>query len=459
MSRRFQAVDPAMSEAIILSRGELYERVWAMPIGKAAESLGVTNARLKRICERHEIPTPPVGHWTQKRFGKATDPDPLPPSSSGRLDRIRIEPAPAGVSTSFGRTVDNPEIARLIDLERLPKQRIVVPDQLDNPHPIIRRSKHAFEHGGHIDHMGLFRISRESEEECVDIAVAKTSVPRALRLMNALFRALEQRGYRVTAQKQRDPHSYSKGLIRCHVLGEQFGFRLREKIRRIKLTDEEMEKNSRLSWYDRNKTRDEPTGVFELAITDTVRVGDPAWKDDPEDGTLEGRLNDVVVGLLSAVHWERANRSRREEAERKAKLESEELERRRAAAARLQEEQERICKAEKARVTQLESSSADWEKAVRLRNFIDAIREEAIRRHGSLDGLPGFARWLEWANVHVRSIDPLGADKPLPRIDAPDDPPVAGATSQPVDRCPKCGFKYGWDGSACQHCHHGLVGG
>jgi hypothetical protein len=75
------------------------------------------------------------------------------------------------------------------------------------------------------------------------------------------------------------------------------------------------------------------------------------------------------------------------------------------------------------RVDRLGSSAGRWEQARRLAAYIDAVRQQAIRRHGSIEAAPDVARWLEWAEAHRHSIDPLSSDKELPSIKAPDDQP------------------------------------
>ncbi len=56
------------SEIIVLSRQELYDRVWSRAVRTVAPELGVSDGGLKNICKRLDIPTPPLGYWAKKEY-------------------------------------------------------------------------------------------------------------------------------------------------------------------------------------------------------------------------------------------------------------------------------------------------------------------------------------------------------------------------------------------------------
>lgn len=45
-----------------LTRRNLYEKVWSQPIRTLAKEFGISDVGLKKICTRHHIPTPGLGH-------------------------------------------------------------------------------------------------------------------------------------------------------------------------------------------------------------------------------------------------------------------------------------------------------------------------------------------------------------------------------------------------------------
>jgi hypothetical protein len=247
-------------------------------------------------------------------------------------------------------------------------------------------------------------------DECADLSVAPVSIPRALRLMDALFRALERRGFPVTVRDGGSAQE-QESRVRCTILGEEFEIRLREKLTKARRSERDRLRDPSIPSTPRRKPRLKPKGVLVIDLLNQSKCVRQSWSDDG-GGLLEGRLNDVVLGLLIEVQrnrWLRTEAARRREE--------------RDLAWRGREKEERLRQVEQVRVARLEGAAEGLQKAQRLRVFIEAVREEALRRHGRLEDLPGVSRWLEWAEGHARSIDPLGPDKPLPRIDVPGDPP------------------------------------
>ena len=54
---------------IILTREQLYERVWQMLIDTLRKEFGISNVGLGKICRHRQIPVPPRGYWAKKKVG------------------------------------------------------------------------------------------------------------------------------------------------------------------------------------------------------------------------------------------------------------------------------------------------------------------------------------------------------------------------------------------------------
>ncbi len=266
--------------------------------------------------------------------------------------------------------VEDPELVLLIERERDPKRRIRVPAQLRNPHAVIEMARTSLG-VSQPDRFGLVR-SRGS----LDIAVTKGSIPRALRLLNALFLALEERGHRVEVVENRGLAYSDSYPAKCILLEEQFQLQLREKTRRIRVADGHQRSKSVMP----DGCEHEPLGIFELTIPDAWRISAGLWRDGAKL-KLEERLNEVVIAMLTAVQ---PRRRKRQEAERQREAT--------LLADQERKDHERLRQLEKTRITRLEMLSEQWSKARLLRKTIQAVRDEAIRRHGSLDKLIGLAR-------------------------------------------------------------------
>jgi hypothetical protein len=55
-----------------LTRAELYELVWSIPITSVAKTVGISGAGLAKLCRRHQIPCPPRGYWAKQAHGQGS---------------------------------------------------------------------------------------------------------------------------------------------------------------------------------------------------------------------------------------------------------------------------------------------------------------------------------------------------------------------------------------------------
>jgi hypothetical protein len=68
-----------------IGREELYALVWQMPLSRLAKRFGLSDVGLRKICVKHDIPTPPLGYWSKLAHGKPVYRPPLP-SKDGTTD-------------------------------------------------------------------------------------------------------------------------------------------------------------------------------------------------------------------------------------------------------------------------------------------------------------------------------------------------------------------------------------
>lgn len=50
-----------------LTRLELYELVWSMPMTKVGKRLEISDVAVRKICIKYDIPRPPQGYWASER--------------------------------------------------------------------------------------------------------------------------------------------------------------------------------------------------------------------------------------------------------------------------------------------------------------------------------------------------------------------------------------------------------
>jgi len=81
-------------KTLAVTRLELYRRVWNTPVRTLAKEFGLSDVGLAKICEKHHIPRPPVGHWVRVQHGRETEQAPLLEIHDPRLEMVTIAVRP-----------------------------------------------------------------------------------------------------------------------------------------------------------------------------------------------------------------------------------------------------------------------------------------------------------------------------------------------------------------------------
>ena len=78
-----------MAELIEVTRQELYDLVWSMPLARVAAKLGMAHATTKKLCQESVIPLPPPGYWRQSPVTRESNRTPLPAAGPERIWKRR----------------------------------------------------------------------------------------------------------------------------------------------------------------------------------------------------------------------------------------------------------------------------------------------------------------------------------------------------------------------------------
>ena len=361
-------------ETIKTTRQELYDWVWGLPMTKVALRLGMSDVGLKKVCRRHNIPTPGVGYWRQKEFGKAAPRPKLPnPSDDSSIEF-------SGPARMIGQ--EDPElldeVTTMMAFEDAPKNRITVPLQVKKLHPIAEQVQKK---------LLKSNTNFNSMPRCWEFPkthVTKSSIPRAVRIIDALLKGLEQRGY------------MHEGKI--VIFGEVVGFEL-EELRETRLSKygqkkvDSGERKPRYNTWDYDRVL---SGKLHLSITPhwytgTIRCN---WKDGKKQ-RIEECLNAVVANLIILAARERESTVERAREEKKRRRE-----------AHRREAEERRQARQKARISKLGDDLFHWQKAGDLRSYLNEIRM-AAEQAGGIDPETRFGKWMAWADWYTERIDPL----------------------------------------------------
>lgn len=378
---------------IELTREELYQRVWSTPMQKLAAEFGLSDVGLAKVCKKYKIPKPARGYWAKLEHGKRVHRHPLSKINDESLQKIRLrrlaEPVDRTIK-SKDAAID-PKIAALIELESDPAYQIVPSTSLRGAHPLVTATRDILADCKPTEYGRLWRSS-DRTGSIFDLQVSKASLRRALLIVDTLLKAFQKRGYEcLPGEGNKEPT--------VEILGRSFTIAIWESSKRY--TRPEPKQNGRhdmeyLRWrFDRYEYR--PTGMLELKLYPCGNLKDTNSK------PLETRLQGLMVRILKDIdEWQ-------VKAE-KARIEAEKKEARKLAA--IEKEIDR--RQDSVRVANLDQAIPKWEQAERVRGYIEAVRAEASRRHGTVDEASEVGRWLGWAARYLAAIDPLARHRSLP---------------------------------------------
>jgi len=353
-----------------LTRDELYELVWSHPMSQLSRRYAISDVGLAKVRKRHAVPYPPRGYWAKVRNGKSVRKPPLLKIDDPSLQNVRLgnKPIPS-------RDVDSPT------REKPRREPVPVPDTLDHPHPLVERT---------LKHLSRSRPNEEGlvapkVERCLAVQVAPDSVDRAARLLDALVKAAEARGFKIAPGDEGSPRTW------ISIAEERFSLTLTETIERRERLESFFHS---IRKYDRV-----PTGRLVFRVEGGPTSGQRRqWADGQK--RLETRLGSILAGVANAAE---ASRLWREENDRREKRRQEEERRRREA--------ERAKREEEARVVDFDRKQARWEQAERIRSFAAAVRRNAELQNGPIPPHGELQRSLDWALARADRLDPLNADR------------------------------------------------
>ena len=127
-----------------MKRSELYALVWQTPLRHLGPNLGLSDVGLSKLCRRHNIPVPPVGHWTRLAAGKICVQTPLPPSDVDR--EIHLPEKDTTAARSSGATrIQQVQQAFSRARDAVVLQPLDIPPSLDHCHPLVAKTARFFQ--------------------------------------------------------------------------------------------------------------------------------------------------------------------------------------------------------------------------------------------------------------------------------------------------------------------------
>ena len=363
------------------NRQELYEKVWQFPLRKLAAEYGISDVGFAKVCRKLEIPLPRSGHWTKIACGHSIARPPLP-----AMEKVPVLIRHVREPETPVLPEDAPELERI---ERVAAATSPPVTKAMLAHPLIEKTRLLLNEARSSDG-GKVWASREAE--WLDLRVTKKCLARALRIMAVLINILEQEGFKVVVEKNK---SESTSAI---VYGETIRFGLIERSRQVKPSP----KPGVSSPYSYNCIRLEPIGVLSIEIWKYYAGGlQKTWR-DRESARLEEKVPNCVAGMMRLALKERAERDKREKEEQARQKRIDEV---RAELRQIEKEEKKL--------KVLEREAIRWHRAERIREYIGAVRRNALPKTDSEDRVKTL-EWVEWAERQADRIDPLKPCPPSP---------------------------------------------
>jgi hypothetical protein len=232
-----------------------------------------------RRCEKHNVPKPGLGYWRRIELGQKPERTALPSVEQPTPYRIEIairEPTP-------------------MDGKAIPREVPAIAMALDRPlaHPTVIRSER------------LLRNARKDENEILvprngtasHLHVTEILLPRALRILDAIFAELESRGMTIVWPKE------GNASLRVLYEGESIGFALEEILERKahRPTTQEEARHKRAYWWSPPKWDYQPTGLVRVSLQSGETTGARRTWSERKERSLERQLGGVVLGIGTLV--------------------------------------------------------------------------------------------------------------------------------------------------------------
>lgn len=377
---------------IILTREELYERVWTTAMHNMAPHLGVSDVGLAKICKRFDIPTPPRGYWAKKEHGKAPKRPRLPQYDDPNLEGIKFYPTAASYASRPAGQLEEYEQREAAD-----ENRIVVPEQLGSPHPLVDRTLKSLLSS----RKGEDGLVRPGAKRTLNVQVTPQNMDRAMRLMDALLKALEARSLPVALEVTDTGTSTV-----VTVLDEAVHIGLHGIVKRQERAPTPAEKHDMVTYpslYGNKRYFEEvPTGQLCLAVLSGPANGRKHRYTDTERRPVERLLNAFVICLYRTAEDIKAERVRLEDLRRQR----EEAERQRREWEKVRWQKLEEIRKEEERLKVLLQQTESWRRSQDLRQFIRAFEESRRAANGEVQPGSDAAMWIDWARQHADRLDP-----------------------------------------------------
>ncbi len=377
----------------VYDRDALYNEVWEEPVIKVAKKYGVSDVAIHKVCKSLNIPVPPRGYWAKLKYGKKVKKTPLTPSKNIISEKTG--------SRTYQTSVDNIEenkelLSFMADDDKLKvfntAKDILSYDSESRLHKAIQEHKKIVSEWNKnnrsiegsstsiSDYKSGYYRNRERAPQLAGV-IAKDSLSRAYRFLDALFKLLETLGCTINSD------------LSIEIRGETVKFEMYEMQTKTnhELTKQEIKalesyeiEVKRYSWTSKPKIR-----KYEHAFNGRLCFSpkEHVYYRDSENSRIEEKLGKIIIDLFEESEVVRIDREKREEKQRQ---QEEEQKRKELAREKYNNEVENTIA--------LENAAMDFETAYRIRAYVNEIESKDVNKEN--------AEWIKWAKEKADWYDP-----------------------------------------------------
>jgi hypothetical protein len=365
-------------------REQLYSEIWEAPLVKLGVKYGISAVALGKVARKLQIPLPGRGYWTKKDFGKPIEREPLPEATNlPVVHRMKTE-ATANKTTAPKApepTVQDPELLRIAEIEA---DSFPI-DFAGKQHKIVSATARTLKQA-QTDQRQTLQPPRY--QPCLNIRVSKSSLDRALAIVNTILLRLETKGLGVAVQDIPERAG-------VEILGHRVSITVSE--RTVVKSRREIPHGA----WTSSETEYEPTGELHFRAGPYL-YGRHNYVSDKKGQKLESILSRCVALLMREARSMRLDAEAAKQREIENEKRREELRKLRA----LIDEEEK-------KVGDLDRWVANWARAEQMRGFVIALEKVWAERGYDLSPEAQKGQRILWMKQQADRLDPLIHESPL----------------------------------------------
>lgn len=283
-----------------MTREELHELVWSMPMQKLALQYGLSDKGLAKTCAKHLVPVPPRGYWARLEAGQQVKKTKLRSVENPELHTVHI-------GLSHRRMSD--AALTLMVAARVEKAKQVT-ERNKQPRPIAAASM-PIEEPGDAPHQSIAAVAKQIRKakaggeglvHAPGIAVHDHSRERAVTIMHNLAKVCDAKSVGLSIKETRLTLEYEVGSATISLSEE------RRRVKHEPTPDEMAEYERKKAKRDRERARNrwsfdriESWPEFDIVYTGKLTLAYEGWTQGIRKSWSDGRTQRVETILEDFV--------------------------------------------------------------------------------------------------------------------------------------------------------------